>query len=246
MKKSSRNKLKASILFYLILISLAIISFSATVYAIEPGDNQVILYEHSNYGGSYIILTYNRDVNNISSWHTDSGESWNDKVSSIKVGKNTKVILYQDKDYKGSAKTIQGDCSASKNIPNLNSISWNDKVTSLKVMAVAKCPTDYQVILYEHNDYEGAYIIFDLDATENNLSSYNISSGKNWNDKASSIKVGKKAKVTLYKHKDCNDKEPKITIQGSCNANKNYASLGSIEWNDMITSLKVRMADCVY
>jgi hypothetical protein len=78
-------------------------------------------------------------VDNISNWHTDSGKSWNDTVSSLKVGKNTKVILYENKDYGGSNILLQGDGSNNKNIPKLSSInmkkntSWNDQVTSLKV-----------------------------------------------------------------------------------------------------------------
>jgi hypothetical protein len=139
MRKSSRKNLKASILFCIIFISLVVINFSVGVCEIDPAPNQVILYEHNDYGGSYIILNYDRDVDNISNWHTDSGKSWNDTVSSLKVGKNTKVILYENKDYGGSNILLQGDGSNNKNIPKLSSInmkkntSWNDQVTSLKV-----------------------------------------------------------------------------------------------------------------
>ena len=149
MRKSSRKNLKASILFCIIFISLVVINFSVSVCEIEPADNQVILYEHSNYGGSYIILAYDRDVNNISYWHTDSGKSWNDKLSSLKVGKDAKVTLYEHKDYneKGCKITITGDCNNNKNIPKLSSYnmkkgkSWNDQVTSLKVR-MADCATN--------------------------------------------------------------------------------------------------------
>jgi len=147
MRKSSRKNLKASILFCIIFISLVVINFSVGVCERDPAPSQVILYEHSNYGGSYIILSYDRDVNNISYWNTDSGKSWNDKVSSLKVGKDAKVTLWEHKDYGGKWITFQGDCSKNKNIPKLSKInmkkgkSWNDQVTSLKVR-MADCATN--------------------------------------------------------------------------------------------------------
>jgi hypothetical protein len=115
------------------MVLFGVISFSTSASARDPESYQIILYEHNDYKGSYIVLEYDRDVNNISFWHTDSDKSWNDKVSSLKVGKDAKVILYKDKDYKGESITIQGDCNNDKNKTKLTDIGWNDKVTSLKV-----------------------------------------------------------------------------------------------------------------
>ncbi len=133
MRKSSRKNVKASGLFYIIFISLVVINFSISVYAREPQPYQVILYEHNDYKGSYIILSYDRDVSNISYWHTNSGKSWNDKVSSLKVGKNTKLTLYEHKNYKGHHITFESNCKNIKNMPSLSKVGWNDKATSLKV-----------------------------------------------------------------------------------------------------------------
>jgi len=136
MKKLFQKSLKGPGFFYIIFVLLVVISFSVRIYAKDPKPNQVILYEHGNYKGSYIVLSYDRDVNNISYWHTNSGKSWNDKISSIKVGKNTKVTLYEHKlSYKkgGAHITIQGNCSQNKNKSSLSSIGWNDRVTALKV-----------------------------------------------------------------------------------------------------------------
>jgi len=133
MKKLFRKNLKNSGIFYIIFILLVAISFSVSAYGRDPESHQVILYEHNDYKGSYIVLSYDKDVSNISYWHTNSGESWNDKVSSLKVGKNTKVILYEHKDYRGSNTIIQGNCRNNNNMTKLTGIGWNDKVTSLKV-----------------------------------------------------------------------------------------------------------------
>jgi hypothetical protein len=136
MRTFFQKNLKSSDFFYIIFVLLVVINFSVSVYARDPEPHQVILYEHGNYKGSYIVLSYDRDVNNISYWHTDSGKSWNDKISSIKVGKNTKVTLYEHKlSYKngGAHITIQGNCKQNKNKSSLSSIGWNDRVTALKV-----------------------------------------------------------------------------------------------------------------
>ena len=110
-------------------------------YARDPEPHEVILYEHANFSGSYIILSRDRTVDNISYWHTDSGQSWNDKISSLKVGRTTKVILYADKLSQkngGASITFQGNCSSIKEVAKLSSYNWNDRATGLKVQ-MADC-----------------------------------------------------------------------------------------------------------
>ncbi len=127
--KNSKN-------LYILIGLLLLLGLSLNVYAREPEHNQVIIYEHTNYEGSYIVLSYDKTVNSVGSWHTDSGKSWNDKISSVKVGKHAKLILYADNlthNNGGASIVFQGNCSSIKKISKLSSYGWNDRATGLKV-----------------------------------------------------------------------------------------------------------------
>jgi len=102
---------------------------------VEPGPNQVILYEHANWGGNSMSFNLDQSVADLRSWRfTNSSTNWNDKISSIKVGANVKVKVYKDINYKGGDITLMGTGSGGTgSFPNLTTIGWNDKISSLKV-----------------------------------------------------------------------------------------------------------------
>ena len=102
---------------------------------VEPADNQVILYEDINYGGQTMSFEYDKAIPDLTKWKlTNSKNTWNDRISSIKVGKNAKITLYGDINYKGDNIPLLGTGSGGVgNFPNLVSIGWNDKASSFKV-----------------------------------------------------------------------------------------------------------------
>ncbi len=103
--------------------------------ASDPGPNEVILYEHINYGGKSKRFSVGTNVSNL----TDQKEgnwNWNDKVSSIKVGANVRLITWQDLNYTGKCMTFSGSNTGGASGGNYNDLrGWNlnDAITSLKV-----------------------------------------------------------------------------------------------------------------
>jgi len=124
----------------LAFLVLAVCCFGALIWAqgvgnVQPGPNQVIFYEHSNWGGNSMSFDLDQSVADLRSWKfLNSSTNWNDKISSIKVGANVKVKVYKDINFKGGDITLMGTGSGGAgDFPNLSTIGWNDKISSFKV-----------------------------------------------------------------------------------------------------------------
>ena len=55
------------------------------------------------------------------------GNSWNDKISSVKVPRDTKLYLYKDADFKGGAMAVAGPKSM------LLTDGWGNSASSFKI-----------------------------------------------------------------------------------------------------------------
>ena len=54
-------------------------------------------------------------------------------LSSVKLGRNVKIVLYQHINYGGASITLQADGVNNKNYSSLHSFGWGDKASSFKV-----------------------------------------------------------------------------------------------------------------
>jgi hypothetical protein len=100
-----------------------------------PADNQVFFYEDTNYGGNTMSFEYDTLVPDLTKWKVlNSKNTWNDRISSVKVGKNAKLILFADINYKGATITLLG--TGSHGVGNFSTMpsGWNDKVSSMKIV----------------------------------------------------------------------------------------------------------------
>lgn len=115
----------------------ALLLFGTSLWAADIGDPsfaQVFLYEHTNYGGATMSFMYDKDVPDLTKWRLpNSKKSWNDVLSSVKLGRNVKIVLYQHINYGGASITLQADGVNNKNYSSLHSFGWGDKASSFKV-----------------------------------------------------------------------------------------------------------------
>jgi len=110
-----------------------------------PGANQAFFFEHANYAGTSVEWSVGESVADLTKWNTPTGQSWNDRISSMKVGSGVRVLAYEHKDFGGRCMTF----SSSRNYPDLaahnanlsGAENWGDRITSLKVTPpTAVCP----------------------------------------------------------------------------------------------------------
>jgi hypothetical protein len=106
--------------------------WALAAWAAEPTANQVYVYEHISYGGAYMRFDGIRDVADLRSYNTGAlgSPNWNDRISSLKVGSDLKLIVYADINYKGASWTVTGPA----NISTLVSNGWNDKISSFRTV----------------------------------------------------------------------------------------------------------------
>ncbi len=126
--------------FISVLCGSAVPKFNtASFSAEEPAHNEVIFFEHTNYGGNYFKWYYDRDAAYLTSYNMGSTQkSWNDQISSVKVGKNVCVTAWEHVNFKGVKIELKANGSTQKNYSSMPS-GWNDKVSSLKIRMWNMC-----------------------------------------------------------------------------------------------------------
>ncbi len=117
--------------YFKIIIASAILSIGALV-APAQNSNQVYFYEHTNYGGAYMRWDGVREVPDLRSYNTGAigTPNWNDRISSFKIGKDMKLVVFKDINYRGGSWTISGPATISTLVSN----GWNDKISSFRIV----------------------------------------------------------------------------------------------------------------
>ncbi|MBN2705514.1 MAG: peptidase inhibitor family I36 protein [Deltaproteobacteria bacterium] len=122
-------KKRVSMVAVIGLAGFLVIAFGGvSVWAAEPTEMQVYVYEHTKYEGAYMRFDGLRQEPDLRCYNTGglNTPNWNDRISSLKVGSGVKLKVYKDINYKGSSWTITGPAGMSTLVPN----KWNDKISS--------------------------------------------------------------------------------------------------------------------
>ena len=209
------------------------------------GDDDVILYENTNFGGQQLKFTATPSVSDLRQYPlvTSQGSvNWNDKISSVSVGKNRMIKMWADINSNGAAITLYGP-TVCQNVTSGQYSSmpsgWNDRVSSFSIMSndlpSTVAPDANHVQIFEninycgHNEYLG---ISDFPDFRTLFGPAVLNS--NYNDRISSIRVGSNVIFTPFEH---------INYGGASFSEvgpSNMPNLVASGWNDKISSAKVR------
>ena len=160
-------------------------------------------------------------------------ESFNDRASSLCVPQRGMGF--------GSTRTNitkvpAGPFSGPWKEPSLSAIGWNDRISSVRIIdlrhsppvdvyeAQHECQTD--VLIFQHSHFKGASKILKGDVAT--LSTFGF------NDKVTSLCVPSGKTITLFRDRDFKGKQ--LTFRGP----KYIQNLSGWDWNDKVSSIKVR------
>lgn len=99
----------------------------STCYALTPGPDQVVLYQHRDYNRDQLGVCTMIDIGRYA--HSYSFSMPNDSLSSIRVGSRVKAILHSDACYEGREETFSYSDSRLS-----NNYIGNDSVSSVEVL----------------------------------------------------------------------------------------------------------------
>ncbi len=138
--------------------------------AATPGAEQVNIYKDDNYSGSCARLN--------TGYYPDSSDFGlgNDAVTSIKVGGNAKITIYEDDDYAGYSYTADTSVANLKNVA-MGSGSFNDKTSSLKVYELPHSYADVSAIPL---GIDTALAVYKTDSTSGELVAQDWSAADGW------------------------------------------------------------------
>ncbi len=136
-------KIKYVLAVALAFVSLFVLSTFLSYQAVgaigDPSEFQVFLYEHTNYGGNTMSFSVGQSVADLRQWKfLGSKTNWNDKISSMKIGKFAKIIFYDNINYDKKLSEIEGDGYNVKYVPSLHVYNWGDKISSFQVVSSSK------------------------------------------------------------------------------------------------------------
>jgi hypothetical protein len=235
---------------------VTVLSLSVNSQSFTPSNDQVCFYENENYGGAYICLNKSGEYPNLGLYYVGStNKSWNDKISSVIIGKNACAIMYEHTNSGGYCLILRGNGSGTRKIPKLSPYNFNDKASHIKSVAypdnLPPEPSFDEVIFFEHSNFDGYALRLGVDFDVPDLRRYTMTdpfdnqSSYTWNDRISSVKVGSDSCVTTWIN--INYGGQKWMYRANGNNTWNIVNLGPLGAGDRWSSLKIRDRDhCIY
>ncbi len=201
--------------------------------------DQVCVYEDVGYRGRSLCLPVGQSIRDLKS--IDGG--WNDKISSIRINGQARVLIYRDSRFRGESADVRYD------IPDLKREgNWNDQISSIQVISADgdgrySGPgygdrvrlSDDAICVYEDDHFRGRSRCWNVGDRVPSLPSFE---GGFWNDRISSIRLIGQARAVLYE--DSNYRGDDMVIRSDIpDLKKVRTDRGDGNWNDRISSLKI-------
>jgi hypothetical protein len=189
-----------------------------------PGNHEAVVYADDNFAGDCDVLGIgNYPFSTVNAMHVG-----NDRISSVRVGANVKVTLYEN-DLPGTGPGDWMPVITSRSVVS----DFNDKTSSIRVESRTDCsgPAAAQVIVWSDINFSGNCDVIDLGYPVSYAKILGLSVG---NDTISSVTCGSSVGTTLW--------EDDLTHGSPFQANAGclLTDLSSFNFNDVASSLVVR------
>jgi uncharacterized membrane protein YqaE (UPF0057 family) len=234
--------------------------------------NSICIYQNKGFNGEKHILSYGDynidDSEKLRAFKNCSKKGWGStynysNIQSMKVGSNVNVVLYYNSDFTEEIATITSDTADILSvIPNkykhrgcntgIKGKQDVPKIGSLSIVLTEPLPIepeqvpDNKIACYLLNDFRGKYVLIG----EGEYTSQNLTSM--FNDRISSIRVGRNVRVRLYEDDNfnktsiftANNKGLDISTSGSSKLLEHgeYKNLKKENMWNKISSMKVQRA----
>jgi hypothetical protein len=208
--------------------------------------DRVCIYKHDNFQGHEQCFRPGDEISDLK--HVD--------VNSIRVFGHARVMLYEDRDFKGRSMAVSSDMSDLDRAAVSKSKTWHDNVGSLRVVPdyayyerdrIYQLPADEIVILrskpagvpnegacvYEKPHFEGRVQCW---STNTDISDLSFA---DWRDKISSVRVFGHSRLLGYKNSDFGGE--RIILDHDVSDLGDIPMRAAGNWNDEIQSLTVQV-----
>jgi hypothetical protein len=190
--------------FLFVFVTTLLLATSTFALASEQAW-QVIVYEHANFQGKSLVYSVHPGMCQRLEPEL-SKYKMNDKLSSVKVGKNVAVRLFEHKNYSGQNLIL------SESVQSLSSYKFNDRVSSLVVNPkTMRSPVGVWLV---HAKQSFRQTFYPASETCGGASYPHLE----YNDDAESISrgtlpAGCQIKATIYEHADFKGKSQTFTMR---------------------------------
>lgn len=181
-----------------------------------PGSREVCFYEHANFRGESFCAGIGDGTRLVSQF-------WNDRISSIRVGRRASVQVCEHENFGGWCETLRDDVREFRG-------RRNDAISSYRVLRAGAGGGDgggggrfSRACFYEHADFQGARICFDRGEGAARLP-------QQWNDRISSIRLEGGAQARVCEHEN---------FGGWCQTVRRDIRRFPQQYNDQITAIEV-------
>ncbi|WP_048648068.1 peptidase inhibitor family I36 protein [Nitratireductor soli] len=181
-----------------------------------PGPREVCFYEHANFRGRSFCAGSGDADRRLS-------QAWNDRISSIRVGRRAAVQVCEHENFGGWCETVRDDLREFRG-------RRNDAISSYRVLRGGGYGGGNggggrfgRACFFEHADFRGASICFDAGEGTARLP-------QQWNDRISSIRLEGRAQARVCQHEN---------FGGWCETVRGDAARFSERHNDEISSIEV-------